>query len=356
MPSTKIVTTEYKNWIKELKEKFQSSQIKASVAVNSVLLEFYWNLGSEIVEKQKKHKWGSGFLKQLSHDLTREFSDVKGFSETNLSFIRRWFLFYTIEENKIATTCDENKTTKSPQLVAKLINIPWGHNRVIISKCKNIDEAIYYAEQTIEYGWSRIILVHQIESGLFHRDKKSINNFQNTLIKPQSELARDMLKDPYKFEVLNLAVEHEEKDLEKALLNNITKFLLELGTGFAFLGQQKHLNVGGQDFYMDLLFYHTQLHCYVVVELKTTDFKPEYAGKLNFYTTAVDEEIKADIDNPTIGLLLCKGKNKTVAEYALKNINKPMGVSEYELTHVLTEELKSSLPSIEQIEAELDEK
>lgn len=349
-----IITIEYKNWIKELKQKFQSSQIKASVAVNSILLEFYWDLGSDIVEKQKEFNWGSGFLQQISKDLISEFPDTKGFSVTNLSFMRRWFLFYSTTQDNIATSCSDIENEKMAQLVPLLKMIPWGHNQAIISKCKTIKEALYYVNQTIENGWSRTMLVHQIESGLFQRDKKSVNNFKKTLIEPQSELAMDMLKDPYKFEVLNLNKEHKERELEKALLDNITKFLLELGSGFAFIGKQKHVKVGEQDFYIDLLFYHTKMHCYVVVELKTTDFKPEYAGKLNFYITAVDMEIKDEMDAPTIGILLCKSKDKTVVEYSLRDINKPMGISEYQLTHILDDEFKSSLPSIEEIEYELN--
>lgn len=343
MLSNKIAKTDYKNWLTALKQKFQSAQIKAHTQVNSTLLEFYWNLGQEIIEKQKTFDFGSGFLEQLSKDLTSEFPEIKGFSKSNLQYIRRWVLFYSQYE-------------KVEQVVPQLVLIPLGHNFVIISKCKNVEEALYYVQNTIKNSISRNVLIHQIESNLYARDGKAITNFTTTLPAVQSDLAKEITKDPYNFDFLCLREDYQEKELEDALCENITKFLLELGQGFAFIGRQKHITVGEQDFYIDLLFYHTKLHCYVVVELKANDFKPEYAGKLSFYTSVVDGEIKSEEDNPTIGILLCKGKNKTVVEYALKDVNKPIGVSEYQLTHELTGKYKSALPTIEQIEAELDEK
>jgi predicted nuclease of restriction endonuclease-like (RecB) superfamily len=355
MTSNKLIATEYKEWLREIKQKFQRSQIKASLQVNSTLLEFYWNLGEEIIQKQKKHMWGSGFLQQLSEDLISEFPDVKGFSLTNISYIRRWVLFYT-QDNNFATSRGENKIKKSPQLVPQLFMIPWGHNRVIISKCKSIDEALYYVQNTINNGISRSVLVHQIETNLYKRDAKAITNFSSTLPPMQSDLAKEITKDPYCFDFLTLTKDYKEKELEDALSKNITKFLLELGAGFAFIGKQYGLNVGGDEFRIDLLFYHIKLKCYVVVELKTTEFKPEFAGKLGFYTSAIDGELKQKEDNPTIGILICKSKNDIVVEYALKDINKPLGVSKYELTQSIPKEYKSSLPTIEQIEAQLDEK
>ncbi len=345
-----LTTVEYKNWIKELKKKFQTSQIKASIQVNSTLLEFYWNLGSDMVKKQKEYKWGSGFLQQLSDDLSREFPDIKGFSKSNLHYIRRWVLFYSNSE----TSCATNEIEKMAQFVPQLFLIPWGHNRVIISKCKSIDEAFYYVNNTIENGISRSVLVHQIESNLYAREAKAITNFKQTLPPLQSDLAKEITKDPYNFDFLTLTQGYQEKELEDALCENITKFLLELGQGFAFVGRQYKLQVGKEDFRIDLLFYHLKLRCYVVVELKAVAFKPEFAGKLNFYTNAIDGELKTKEDNPTIGILICKSKNDIVVEYALKNIEKPLGVSEYELTEILPKEFESSLPSIEQIEAELD--
>ena len=360
--NSNLIAPEYKQWISQLKQKFQQAQIKASVQVNSTLLEFYWNLGSDIVKKQKEFSWGSDFLQQLSIDLSSEFPDVKGFSKSNLQYIRRWFLFY----NKSGTSCSTFKyeeveqlvpqldnNTILPQVVAKLVQIPWGHNLVIISKCKDVNEALFYVENTIKYGVSRSVLIHQIESNLYQREGKAITNFEETLPPLQSDLAKELLKDPYNFDFLTLTKDYNEKELEDALCENITKFLLELGQGFAFVGRQYKLQVGESEFKIDLLFYHLKLRCYVVVELKAVEFKPEFAGKLNFYTNAIDGEIKEPQDNATIGILICKSKENIVVEYALKDLNKPLGISEYELTEILPKEFKSSLPSIEEIEAEL---
>ena len=342
---------EYKVWLKDLKQKVRQAQLKAAVKVNSSLLEFYWELGADIVERQKNASWGSGFLKQLSKDLMAEFPDMKGFTEANLSYMRRWFLFYCDEQDNFGTACAEIAN----QAVSQLIQIPWGHNRVIISKCRDRKQALYYVQKTIENGWSRSVLTHQIESGLYEREGKAITNFSQTLPEAQSDLAKQLLKDPYNFDFLALTEDYNERELEKGLLEHITKFLLELGAGFAFVGRQKELKVGNREFFIDLLFYHTKLHCYVVVELKTGDFEPEFAGKLNFYIKAIDEQIKADNDESTIGILLCKTHDKLVVEYALSDIHKPMGVSKYQLIHSLPDNLKSSLPSIEEIEAEFNE-
>ncbi len=337
-----IQTTEYKEFIQKIKEKARQAQIKASVRVNSILLEFYWELGADIVEKQKTASWGSGFLKQMSKDLMHEFPDMKGFSKRNLELIRKWYLFYS----------QDNTITK--QVVSQLVKIPWGHNIVIFQKNSDIRKALFYVQKTMEHGWSRSVLVHQIESRLYERSGKAITNFSNTLPNPQSDLANELTKDPYQFDFLTLREKHDERELEDALMEHITKFLLELGQGFAFVGRQYKLDIGGKDFKIDLLFYHLKLYCYVVVELKVVDFEPEFAGKLNFYISAIDGELKSEKDNPTIGILICKSKNRTIVEYALKDINKPIGVSEYKLSNVLPEDFKSTLPSIEEIEAELN--
>jgi predicted nuclease of restriction endonuclease-like (RecB) superfamily len=239
------------------------------------------------------------------------------------------------------------------QLVAQLCSIPWGHNLAIISKAKMPDEALYYVKNTLEYGWSRNVLVHQIESGLYQREGKAITNFQTTLPVPQSDLAQQVLKDPYVFDFLALTKEHTERELENGLVQHVTKFLLELGSGFAYMGRQVPVLVGEREFFLDLLFYHARLHCYLVIELKVGDFEPAHAGQLNFYVKAVDEQLRKEGDQPTIGLLLCKSKDKLVAEYALSDIAKPLGISEYQLTRSLPESFKSSLPSIEDIEAEI---
>lgn len=344
------VNTQYREWLKELKQKVRKAQLKAAVSVNTALLTFYWELGADIVERQKTAKWGSGFLKQLSVDLMSEFPDMKGFSKRNLERIRKWYLFYMLKNLNCDTACD----AIGQQPVEKVIQIPWGHNLVIISKCKDIEEALFYIQKTIENNWSRSVLIHQIESGLYERQGKAITNFDKTLPAPQSDLAQQIIKDPYNFDFLTLTENYRERELEQGLIQHVTRFLVELGAGFAYMGKQVSLQVGERDFFLDLLFYHTQLHCYVVIELKTGDFEPEHAGKLNFYIKAVDEQRRQKGDNDTIGILLCKRKDKLVAEYALSDINKPMGVSEYQLTQSLPDNLKSSLPSIEEIEAEFN--
>lgn len=337
------VLNEYLELLGNIKSKFYSTQLKAVVTVNQEMLKFYWELGTLIIEKQKYTNWGDKLIQQLSHDLKMEFPDIKGFSVSNLKYVKQWVIFYSSD------------SLISQQAVGQITQIPWGHNIAIISKCKNINEAIYYVYNTAQYNWSRNVLVHQIESGLYQREGKAINNFKAKLPAPQSDLAVQTLKDPYVFDFLNMTKDFTERDLEKELVNHISHFLLELGQGFAYMGKQVNIQVGGKDFFIDLLFYHTQLHCYVVVELKNSEFEPEHAGKLNFYIKAVDQQLKKDVDQPTIGLLICKSKNKIIAEYALSDINKPIGVSEYKLIKSLPENLKSNLPSIEDIEHEFTE-
>ena len=329
---------EYKSWLKTLKQKVLSTQLKAAVQVNSTLLSFYWELGEDIVHRQAKANWGDGFLKQLSRDLMAEFPEIKGFSERNLKYIRQWFVYYSGDQ------------AIGQQAVAQLVQVPWGHNLHIISKCQSVPEALYYVRNTIEHGWSRTVLTHQIESGLWHREGRAVSNFTATLPALQSDLAQQTLKDPYVFDFLTLTKNYSERELEQGLIEHITQFLLELGAGFAYMGKQVKLEVGTRDFYIDLLFYHTRLHCHVVVELKTVEFEPEHAGKLNFYIKAVDEQLRQEGDAPTIGILLCKNKDKLVAEYALRDIQSPIGVSEYQLTQSLPENLQSQLPSIAEIE------
>jgi len=282
---------------------------------------------------------------------------MKGFSLSNLKYIKQWYVFYSQEINKSQPTVDQNvpqELSIGQQLVGQLTQVPWGHNIVIISKCKNPNEALFYIQKTIQNNWSRAVLTHHIESDLFYREGKAITNFELTLPAPQSDLAKETLKDPYNFDFLSLTEKHDEKELENALVNHVTKFLLELGAGFSYLGQQYKLEISGDEFFIDLLFYHVKLHCYVVVELKAVKFKPEFAGKLNFYVSAVDGMLKSELDNPTIGMLICKSKNDMVVEYSLKDVHKPIGVSEYIITKNLPKKFKSSLPSIEEIEAELD--
>lgn len=339
----------YGPWLGELKARFRQAQLKAAVAVNSAMLQFYWELGADMVVKQKQFAWGSGFVSQLSADLMREFPEARGFSVRNLKYIRQWHEYWV----DAAPIGQQPVAPLAQQPVSQILSIPWGHNLAILAKCKQHDEALYYAQATQTYGWSRSVLVHQIESGLWQREGKAITNFEKTLPATQSDLARQMLKDPYTFDFLSLTKEHTERELETDLIAHITQFLLELGAGFAYIGRQVPLQVGERDFFLDLLFYHARLHCYVVVELKTVDFEPEFAGKLNFYIKAVDEQLRREGDQPTIGLLLCKSKDRLVAEYALSDIQKPMGLSTYTLTHTLPEALRGKLPSIEAIEREL---
>lgn len=374
--------SEYKQWLDNLKLRIQQSQFKAMVAVNTELLNLYWNIGIAIVDKQVNSQWGEGLINQLSKDLKKEFPHLEGFSPSNLWFIRRWYFFYNESITKLSqavTVLDAETLKELSPVIARLLNevknvnntweinvllqkiqeliakIPWGHNREIISKCKTLDEALFYVQKAATNGWSRAVLVHQIEYSLYQREGKAVTNFVDILPQLQSDLVGQTLKDPYIFDFLSLSKEYKERELEDVLVANITKFLLELGTGFTYYGRQVHIKVGDIDFYIDLLFYHLKLRCYVVIELKVVEFLPEFVGKLNFYITAVDRQLKQANDNPTIGILICKSKNDIVVEYALDNINKPIGVSSYELTKLFPEDFKGSLPTIEEIEEELKE-
>lgn len=336
-----INQSEYLQWIADLKAKILSSQLKAATVVNTELLKLYWDLGKEISLKINQSKWGSSVVEKLSIDLKLEFPNQKGFSRSNLFSMKQWYEFYqtaTVEHQKVQ------------QLVGQ---IPWGHNLLIISKSKTIDEALFYSAKTIENSWSRSVLSHQIELDFYGRKGKAISNFENTLNAIQTELAQETLKDPYKFDFLDLREKAVEKDIEDQLVQHITSFLLELGSGFSFVGRQVPLNIDKKEYYIDLLFYHFKLKCFVVIELKTNELKAEYVGKLNFYLSGVDEILKTETDNPSIGILLCKSKSKVVAEYALRGMSQPIGVAEYQLTKSIPKNLKSKLPSIEEIEKEL---
>lgn len=333
-----VKSNEYFQLLNQIKTKVKAAQIKASVSVNKELIKLYWEIGKIICDKQTKSKWGDAVVDMLAKDLKREFPEMKGFSRANLFSIRQWHLFYSKMDEKVQ------------QLVGQL---PWGHNIVIINKIKDPNQAIFYLNEAIKNNWSRNVLVHQIESRLHSRNGKVINNFITTLPAPQSDLARQTLKDPYVFDFLSLGEEAQERQIEKELTKHITQFLLELGAGFSFVGSQYHLEVSGQDYYIDLLFYHLGLRCYVIIELKAGDFKPEYAGKLNFYLSAIDNSLKHKEDNPSIGIVLCKRKDKVIAEYSLKDMSKPMGVSEYKIVRSIPEKLKASLPTIDELESEL---
>ena len=324
---------EYLDLVQNIKREIQHAQYKAALRVNKELIGLYYNIGQLINE----HKtWGSKFIENLAADIKLSFPDAKGYSVRNLKYMAKFALRFPDFEI----------------VQAALAQITWYHHIALMDKVKTADEHIWYADQVSKNGWSRNVLVHQIESGLYARQviANKISNFENRLASPQSELAVQTMKDPYIFDFIPFKEDMVERDIENALVKDVTKLLLELGTGFAFLGNQYHLNVGGDDFYIDLLFYNLNLRCYVVIELKTGEFKPEYAGQLNFYLSAVDGILKKDGDNPSIGLLLCKSKNDLVAEYALKDMSKPIGVSEYKVTSSLPEDLSKQLPSIEDIQ------
>lgn len=297
----------------------------------------YWQIGHDILTRQAEQGWGSKIIERLAQDLRATFPDMKGFSPRNLKYMRAF-----------AEAWPDAEFVQ--QAAAQL---PWGHNLVLLDKLPGPETRRWYAAKAIEHNWSRNVLVMQIESGLLERSGKAVSNFESLLPKPHSDLARESLKDPYRFDFLGLTVDAQEREIEGALVKHVTEFLLELGAGFAFVGQQVLLDVGGDEFFIDLLFYHLKLRCYVVIELKAGKFKPEHLGQLSFYLAAVDAQIKHPQDGPTIGLLLCKSKNKVVAEYALRDNARPIGVAEYQLVESLPVELQTSLPSIEQIELEL---
>ena len=335
------INSEYAALLIDLKNKIKTAQLKAVKAVNTELVSLYWEIGNQILIKQQDTKWGSKILAVLAHDLQNAFPDMKGFSLSNLKRMRLFSRTY-------------NDLKKSPQAVGQL---PWGHISLLLERIKDKKSHDWYASQVLENGWSRSILEFHISQDLYERQGNNIggkvSNFADKLPAPQSDLAHQSLKDPYIFDFLTIGDKAYERELENELTTHITKFLLELGTGFAFVGRQVPVEVGNENFTIDMLFYHLKLRCYVVIELKARQFKPADAGQLNFYLTAVDEKIKRADDNPTIGILLCKSRNKVIAEYALRNVSSPIGVSEYQLTRMMPKDMKTSLPTIEEIEKEL---
>lgn len=373
----------YVQWMADIKQRFRQSQIKAAVRVNTAMLEFYWSLGRDMVELRAESKWGSGFFDQLSLDLRTAFPEETGFSVTNLKYMKRWYAFYNervvnrqrlVDEIRqqpadeiIAVQSDEPNVVirhqagdeldvtirqrlvdeKGQRLVDQLEmpelfgRVPWGQHIDIISKCETLDEALFYVQQVVDGGWSRPKLNANIDKHLYQSQGAAVTNFEHTLPAPQSQLAKEILKDPYHFGFLSMSEEYEEKDLEDALVSNVTRFLMELGKGFSYVGRQMELQMpGGQTFFPDLLFYHIPQHRYVVIELKVVKYIPEFAGKLNFYVTAVDELLRGEGDNPTVGLIICKSTDKTVVEWSLRDINKPLGVSTYQLEQVVARTVK----------------
>lgn len=346
----------YREFFLNLKTQIHEARIKVVVSANVQMLELYWRIGHAILVQQSSEGWGTRVIQQLSGDLRMAFPDLKGMSERNLKYMRAFAAAYPdFVQVPLAQTDLPNDYSKPATIVqAKLAQITWYQHITLLDKVKDEKIRRFYIEKTIENGWSRDVMVNQIELGLHLRQGKLQHNFSKTLPTIKGDLAKELFKDPYKFDFLQLTQEASERDLEDALINNIYKFLIEMGKGFAFMGRQVHLEKGGQDYFIDLLFYHTKLHCHIILELKIGDFKPEYAGKMNFYLSAFDEDYKTAEDGPTIGIILCKSKNKVTAEYALRDIHKPMGVAEYNLTAAIPADLQGELPSIEDLEIELE--
>ena len=353
----------YIQWITDIKQRFRQSQIKAAVRVNIAMLEFYWSVGRDLVTLRAEERWGSGVVKQFALDMRQAFPDETGFSDTNVKYMKRWYLFYyekVIKGQQVVDlighqVSDELEVAisqrvideKGQQVVDQLQFpdlfgfIPWGCHILVFSKCKSLDEALFYINRVVDEGWSRSRLENQVAANLFGSQGAAITNFEHTLPAPQSQLAKEILKDPYNFGFLAMNKKYEEKDMEDALVDNVTQFLLELGRGFSYVGRQMELQMpGGQTFFPDLLFYHIPQHRYVVIELKVVKYIPEFAGKLNFYVTAVDELLRGVDDNPTVGLIICKSTDKTVVEWSLRDINKPLGVSSYQLEEVVERTVK----------------
>jgi len=347
----------------DIKERIRTAQIKASLAVNRELIQLYWDIGGLIVSRQRAEGWGNSIVERLASDIRKDFPGVEGFSPRNVWRMRAFYLAWGPSESMPITVQKKNRK-ELPQAVADLdrrsppqpvAEIPWGHNVILLEKLTNSDQRLWYARQVIAGGWSRSMLEHWIDSELYSRQGKAVTNFKTALAPPQSDLAREIMRDPYNFDFLSLREQAEERELEDGLLAHMRKFLIELGAGFAFVGQQTHLVVDGEDYYIDLLFYHLKLRSYVVIDLKTTRFKPEYVGKMNFYLSAVDDQLRHEDDKLSIGIILCKTRSEIVAEYALRNLAAPVGVARYttKLVESLPAELQGALPSPKEIEAEL---
>ena len=331
-------TADYQRLLDDIKTQIRTAQVRAGLAVNRELVLLYWSIGREILVRQEREGWGAKVIDSLARDLHQSFPEMKGLSPRNLKYMRALAEAWP-EESKVQQAAAQ---------------IPWFHNCTLLDKVKDPLERLWYTQQTIANGWSRNVLILQIESGLHRRQGKAISNFEVALPKPQSDLAQQLLKDPYNFDFLTLDKDARERDIERGLLDHLRQFLLELGSGFAFVGSQVPLEVGGEDYHLDLLFYHLKLRSFIVVELKVGTFRPDYVGKMNFYLSAVDDLLRHPSDQPSIGLILCRSKEGIVVEYALRDIGKPMGIAEFRLTESLPDSLKSTLPSIEELESELD--
>ncbi len=353
----------YAELLGQIKQRIRQGQTRAVLSTNAEMISMYWDIGRMLHERQQQEGWGAAVIPRLSRDIRNELPEVKGFSERNIKLMVQFFHEYPslfpIGQRAVAQLTDQRPAVRKQgdtelmqRLVAQLL---WAHNVLLMQKIKDIPIRCWYAQAAIKQGWSRDILFHMIQNRAHERQGKAIHNFKTRLPSPQSDIVHQALKDPYIFDFLTLEEPFHERELETGLIRHLEKFLLELGQGFAFVGRQYHLDIGEEDFYIDLLFYHLRLRCFVVIELKKGGFKPEYAGKMNFYCNVVDDHLRHDGDNPTIGLILCQNKKSVLAEYTLRGVAKPIGVSEYELTRALPDSLKSALPSIEEIESELNE-
>jgi predicted nuclease of restriction endonuclease-like (RecB) superfamily len=340
----------YADLLADIKDRIRRAQVRAAIAANRELVQLYWDIGREIVDRQDREGWGKAVVQRLAGDLQREFPGMAGFSPQNIWYMRAFYLAWTKDVTKLPQAVGELDGENLPQAVGE---IPWGHNLQLLAKLRDPAERLWYAEKVVEHGWSRAVLVHQIELDLYGREGRAITNFAKTLPPPQSDLAQQVLKDPYVFDFLTLADDARERELERNLLEHLRDFMLELGVGFAFVGSQYHIEVDETDYYIDLLFYHLKLRAYVAIDLKVEKFKPEFAGKMNFYLSAIDDRLRHPDDRPSIGIVLCKARDRVTVEYALRDTRKPIGVSKYRLTSALPRELKSSLPTIEQLEREL---
>ena len=352
---------EYASWVKELKERYLRIRLQAAMSVNYNMLAFYWSIGGDIATKQYQNTYGSGFYKELSLDLQRELPDVKGLSENNLRYMYKFYMLYAQRIENLPQGAEDYGTPILPRGVEEftlqeLFSISWYHHRLIIDKCKDVDKAIFFVRKSRENAWGRDMLLNFLDTNLYERKGKAVSNFSQTLPPVQSDMAQQITKDPYNFDFLTLREQYDEWELEDALVDNVTRFLMELGRGFAYVGRQIRMQVGTEEIFPDLLFYNTQLHAYCVIELKTGKFQAEYLGQLGLYVSAVNHQMKTEQDAPTIGLLICKSKNNVAAQYALEGYNQPLGISEYELSELMPKDFKPSLPTIEEIEQEFEDK
>ena len=351
-----IIDNDYKQWVKALVVRYRQSQIKAAVKVNTEQLLFNLSLGKDIVERQDENKYGSKFYASLSRDLKEEIPDVEGLSESNIRYCKRFYQLYCQAIENLPQLVEELKNENLPQVVEELCSIPWGHHRLIIDRCSNDPQkALFFVNQTIENGWSRAMLLNWIDTGLYERQGKAITNFSASLPAPDSDLAQEVTKDPYNFAFAGVRGKYNEKKLKEALLTNITNFLVELGSGFSYVGREYRLLLGEKEKFIDLLFYHLKLRCYVVVEVKIDDFDFPDVGQIGGYIVACNHILKRPDDNPTIGLLICKKKNGLLAQYSLESSSQPIAISSYELEQFYPVKVEGALPTIEELENKLNE-